>query len=225
MRHRAAVDRVREPEGPLALLGGQDHVVPTTSGGRADQREHHPVETRVVVLVTGPQLLGPQHASRQPVRGAGVVELEGADGRQPRVVRQDVLGQLGEQPPYGAPGMSEHVRPGSCHRDPAEHLPVAAGQGLAETLVELPVLGEPQRRLGVQAGHQGRVLGLQTLPAQLLDESVVAVPAAMVVEGDQRYAGGLQALERLGPTGRPGEVLGQARVHALDDAGQEEEAP
>ncbi len=70
---------------------------------------------------------------------------------------------------------------------------------------------------------QGRVLGVQPLAAQLLDEAVVAVPAAVVVEREQGYAGGLEALESLGTTRRTGQVLGQSGVDPLHDAGLQEE--
>ena len=56
------------------------------------------MQQRVVALVLGPELLGADHALGETVWRARVVQLESAHRREPRVLRQNVVGQLGEQP-------------------------------------------------------------------------------------------------------------------------------
>ena len=86
------------------------------------------------------------------------------------------------------------------------------------------MVGVPPAGGAVEVGHPVRLLGGQTSAEGVGEQVVVAVPATLVVEGDDEQVVALQRLEHRLPVGRTRERVAQRAGHLVQEGRLEHEA-
>ena len=181
---------VAAPPGQLGAgqrdRGGQ---VGDPAGGAADrrrvrllaagrQRRLGPVEQRLGLVHAAREQLPHRLGEQQPRPGADQLRRQ---GRQPPVDRRPLgPAQQGVELPLDQPRRPDLV-PG--------------GQGMADGLVDQPVVLAPGRGRAAQPARRLRVGLQQPGPEQVGEQLVVAPPAPDLVQGDQEQIGPLQPLQ------------------------------
>src|SRR5579884_2962902 len=82
----------------------------------------------------------------------------------------------------------------------------------------------PQCRLLVQLAHLLRVGGLQAREQHFAEEGMKAIPAPLLVKGNQKKVGALQHFQHLLTGLLPGQRLTEVCIHALKHRRLEQEA-
>jgi hypothetical protein len=93
-------------------------------------------------------------------------------------------------------------------------------------IVDQPTAREPGGGPPVQPGHPlGAPLLPLAHPQQVGEQAVVAVPAALPVQGNQEQVGPLEVLEQLLAVRAAGDRVAERAAQALEDRGVEQETP
>jgi hypothetical protein len=101
--------------------------------------------------------------------------------------------------------------------EPCRPLAVATGEGVVDRFADQTVLVEPDRSAPVQPRRRRRVARVEAMPQQLGEQSVIAIPALLLVERLQEQIAGRQLGEhRLAAAAaghRVAEVAGELAQH------------
>src|SRR5215217_1845223 len=96
---------------------------------------------------------------------------------------------------------------------------------MADGVVDQAVLLAPVGGPPVQLGYQLRMGPLQAGAEQIGEQVVEAIPAALLVQGDEEQVGPLERLERVLTARGAGDGIAEGTAPALQDRGLEQECP
>ena len=146
--------------------------------------------------------------ARQPQSRVALDEL-GGQARQPARHRRELAAVEAHEPVQGDELGGRRQVPG--------------GEAVVDGVLDVAARTVPRGGARVQLARVPRPLDLEHVAQDLAEEVVVAVPAAMVVEGDQRQVRVLEPLEAGRAVLAAGHDVAQRRRQALEDRGLEQE--
>jgi hypothetical protein len=102
---------------------------------------------------------------------------------------------------------------------------VPALQGVPDAVVDQAVLFAPGGRPSMKLRHRVRMGPPETGPQEIAEQMMEAVPATLLVEGNEEQVGAFQLFEHLLAIGIPGESVAELAAEPLQDGGPEQEGP